>query len=224
VVGKLRFRDRIRSAGHRVFAVVQQRRKLSEKAEAEVKKLYRQLMGTTRAVLREAHSAVAAAKRRAKTLAPVLRQRVQGLGQQIKSLSRLTQRVLEQIKGRVLKGDTHHPNKVLSVFETHTEAIRKRKKAKPNALGKLVKVQEAEGQFITDYQVCRQRVPDGNLWEPSLERHQQLFGGPPHMVTADPGFALAANEQEATARGVPRVALPRRGRLSAARRAHQKQR
>ena len=95
---------------------------------------------------------------------------------------------------------------------------------KPTEFGKLVKIQEAESQFITDYEVCAERVPDGELWEPSLERHQQLFGRPPHLATADAAFASAANERAATAREIKHVALPRRGRLSAARRAHQQQR
>jgi hypothetical protein len=66
----------------------------------------------------------------------------------------------------VLHGDTHYPDKVLSVFESHTEAIRKGKTTKPTEFGKLVKIQEAEAQFITDYAVCATRVPDQTLWEP----------------------------------------------------------
>jgi len=223
-VGPLRFRDRTRSVGRRLLEIAQQSRQPGEDAQAKVKKLYRQLMGTTRAVVREAQKAVAQAKRRAKKLAPRARQRVQGLGQQVKHMRELTQRVLEQTKARVLKGNTHHPHKVLSVFETHTEAIRKGKKVKPTEFGKLVKVQEAENQMVTDYEVCAEQVADGQLWDSSLERHQQIFGGPPHLATADAAFSSAANEQTATARGVRRVALPRRGRLSAARRAHQTQR
>jgi transposase, IS5 family len=222
-VGKLRFRDRTRSVGRRVFAIAEQSRKLGEEAQAGLKKLYRQLMGTTRAVLRASARAVASAKRRAKQLAPRLRPQVQGLCQQVKQMSALTQRVLEQTRARVLKGDTHYPGKVFSVFEPHTEAIRKGKKLKPTEFGKLVKIQEAEAQFITDYEVCAERVPDGKLWEPSLERHQQLFGRAPHLATADAGFASAANEAAATKRGVGRVALPRYGRISASRRLRQKQ-
>ena len=223
-VVKVRFRDRTRSVRRRVFQIVQQSRKVGEKAQAEMKKVYRRLMGTTRAVVREARKAVAQAQRQAKKLAPRVRQRVQGLGQQVKQMRQLTQRVLEQTRARVLKGNTRHPHKVLSMFETHTEAIRKGKKVKPTEFGKLVKVQEAENQMVTDYEVCAEQVADGELWDSSLERHQQIFGGPPQVATADAGFSSAANEQTATDRGVRRVVLPRRGRLSAARRAHQKQR
>ncbi len=223
VVGKLRFRDRTRSVARRVFAIAEQSRKWGEEAQAGLKQLYRQLMGTTRAVVRQAARAVASAKRRVKKLAPRLRPKVQGLSRQVKQMTQLTQRVLEQTRARVLKGDTHYPGKVLSVFEPHTEAIRKGKKLKPTEFGKLVKIQEAEAQFITDYEVCSERVADGKLWEPSLERHQQLFGRPPHLATADAAFASAANEEAATKRGVRRIALPRYGRISASRRLRQKQ-
>jgi len=46
---------------------------------------------------------------------------------------------------------------LLSIFETHTEVIRKGKANKPNEFGKLVLIQEAENQIITHYQVCQQR-------------------------------------------------------------------
>jgi IS5 family transposase len=132
--------------------------------------------------------------------------------------------VREQTKARGLKGDTHNPHQVRSVFETPTEAIRKGKKVKPTEFGKRVKVQEAENPFITDYQVCSERVLEGQLGRPRLERPEPIFEGASHLATADAAFRSAANEQAATVRGMRRVALPRRGRWSASRRAHQKQR
>jgi len=221
--GRLRFRDRTRSMGRRVFAILQQSRRVGEAAQGRVRHLYRQLMGTTRAVVRQAKRAVQQALRRGRKLAPAARQRVEGLCQQVRQMTALTERVLVQTKARVLQGDTHYPDKLFSVFETHTEAIRKGKAAKPTEFGKLVKIQEAEG-FITDYEVCAQRVPDGDLWVPSLERHQQLFGRPPRLAVGDAAFASAANERAAIERGVERVALPSRGRLSASRRVFQRQR
>jgi len=124
----------------------------------------------------------------------------------------LVRRVLAQARARVLKGDTHHPDKVLSIFEPHTEVIRKGKAAKPTEFGNVVKLQEADGQIITDYQVCAPRVPDDCLWGPALERHRALFGRPPRLAVADAGFASTANEHMAARLGVQRVALPRRGR------------
>ena len=53
-VGQLRFRDRRRSVSRRVFAIAAQSRKLGEEGQAGLKKLYRQWMGATRAVVRQA--------------------------------------------------------------------------------------------------------------------------------------------------------------------------
>jgi IS5 family transposase len=67
------------------------------------------------------------------------------------------QQVLRQTRERVLRGNTKAEGKLLSIFETHTEVIRKGKAHKPNEFGKLVLIQEAENQIITLYQVCEQR-------------------------------------------------------------------
>lgn len=65
---------------------------------------------------------------------------------------------------------------------------------KPNEFGKLVKVQEAENQIITHYEVYDQRPADSALLVPSVEQHIVLFERAPDLVTADPGFFSAANE------------------------------
>ena len=122
-----------------------------------------------------------------------------------------------QTRARIVQGNTHYPDKLLSLFEPHTEAIRKGKAVKPTEFGKVVKIQEAEAQFITDYEVCERRVPDQALWVPSLVRHEELFGRAPRLAVADAGFASRANEQAAHARGVAHVVLPRQRRQGRAR-------
>jgi IS5 family transposase len=214
VVGKVkaRFRDRTRSLRHRIFEIAQQSRKATEQAQGKMKAAYRRVMGTTRTVLREAQRAVEGAKRKARQMEWKVQQEVKELSREVGHMSELTRQVLAQTKARVLKGDTHYRHKIFSVFETHTEAVRKGKAAKPTEFGKVVKIQEAENQFITDSEVCAERVPDQTLWGSSLERHQALFNRPPDLATADGGFASAANELQAQAMGVKHVALVRRRR------------
>jgi IS5 family transposase len=131
----------------------------------------------------------------------------------------LVQRVVGQTRARVLGGDTHVPDKVLSVFEPHTETIRKGKIAKPNEFGNLVTIQEAEHQIITAYEVHAGRPADVTLWTPALDRHQTIFGRAPDLAAGDRGFSSARNEQAAVDRGVRRVILPRSGPKSPPRRA-----
>jgi IS5 family transposase len=117
-----------------------------------------------------------------------------------------------QTRARVLRGDTHFPGKVVSLFEAHTEILRKGKLAKPTEFGRLVKIQEAEAQFITDYEVCERGQSERALWEPALDRHIALFDHPPHLAVADGGFASRSNELAAQARGIRQVVLPRQSR------------
>jgi len=95
---------------------------------------------------------------------------------------------------------------------SHTEIIRKGKLAKPTEFGRLVKIQEAEAQFITDYEVCERGQAERALWEPALDRHIALFGHAPRLAVADGGFASRSNERAAQARGVRHVVLPRQAR------------
>jgi IS5 family transposase len=98
----------------------------------------------------------------------------------------------------------------VSLFEPHTEVIRKGKAAKPTEFGKMVKIQEAEAQIVTHYEVYEERPWDSDLLLPALEVHRQLLGRMPYLVTADAAFFSHRNTLTAQARGVKRVAIPNR--------------
>lgn len=121
-------------------------------------------------------------------------------------------------------GDRHYPDKVFSIFEPDTEAIRKGKAAKPTEFGKLVKIQEAENQIIVDYEVYDERPADAELLLPAIAKHKEVFGRAPHLLAADAAFFSAANETAAQAAGVKQVAIPSKATKSPVRRAHQKER
>jgi IS5 family transposase len=124
----------------------------------------------------------------------------------------------------VLGGDSHAEGKLLSLFEPHTEVIRKGKAHKPNEFGRLVRIDEVENGIVSGYQVLAGNPADSMSWMPALEQHQACFGRAPKMASGDRGFFSAKNEEEAHALGVKKVALPARGRLSATRSQQQKQR
>ena len=215
-------RNRLRSVTRDVLRISYEAR--SPKTRDALVQSYRKLMVTTRAVLRDADTMVRRLAQRRRMavarIAPVL-QRAQD---QLQQMRPVVARVLAQTRARVLGGDTHVADKVLSVFEPHTETIRKGKIAKPTEFGKLVTIQEAEHQIITAYEVHDTRPADVTLWTPALDRHQQIFGRAPDLAAGDRGFSSATNEQDALDRGVRRVILPRRGPKSAARRAYERQR
>jgi len=84
--------------------------------------------------------------------------------------------VVRQTKARVMQGITQFPDKLLSLFEPHTEIIRKGKAAKPNEFGSVVALQEAENQIITHYEVFEKRTSDQRLLQPALQEEAKALG------------------------------------------------
>jgi Transposase domain (DUF772)/Transposase DDE domain len=220
--GRGRIRDRRRSVGRRVLIMGRQARS-PETREALVRS-DRQLMATTRAVVRDAATMVRRISHRLRRAAPAVATTLTETRARLQQIQPLVTRILAQTRARLVGGDTHVRDKVLSIFEPHTEAIRQGKIAKPTEFGKLVTIQEAEHQIVTGDDVHAVRPADMTRWTPALDRHIAIFGRAPDLAAADRGFGSAKNEDAALARGVRRVVLPRSGRKSPARRAYERQR
>jgi transposase, IS5 family len=136
----------------------------------------------------------------------------------------LVGKVIEQTRQRVFGGNRHVVGKIVSLFEPHSQVIRKGKAHKPNEFGRLVRVDEVENGIVSGYEVLAGNPDDSGSFLPAVKQHQSCFGRTPEMATGDRGFFSAKNEREAKELGVKHVALPARGRLSRKRAQHQKQR
>jgi transposase, IS5 family len=216
-----RIRNRLRSVTRRVLIIGYEAR--SPKTRDAMVKSYRKLMATTRAVLRDTATMVRRLGQRVRTAHPQVQPMLRRAQDRLQQLHPLVQRVVDQTRARILGGDTHVPDKVLSLFERHTVTIRKGKISKPNEFGNLVTIQEAEHQIVTAYEIHAGRPADVTLWTPALDRHQAILDRAPDLAAGDRGFSSATNEQAAIDRGVRRVILPRRGPKSPARRAYERQ-
>lgn len=218
-------RNRLRSVAHRLIEIGKASRGRGAAALARQQAGYQKLMGITQRILGHAKRVTREVRQGIKRAPTALGQiLIEGLAQHLDEVSALTHRVLAQTQARVFGGNTHFPHKLLSLFETATEAIRKGKAAKPTEFGKLVKIQEAEHQVVTDYTVYAERPTDESLLLPAIVKHEAIFARPPALVAADAGFFSAANEQQAQAAGIPKVAIPNKQTRSPARWAFQRQR
>src|SRR5260370_23650919 len=203
VAGKAgtQMRDRSRSAKLKVLAIARASRNKTEQGRQKMKNAYVRLLEITSRVGGQAKkfsSEIAEGVKRGNL--SVLHKAKKQLDEMIPRV----QQVLRQTRERVLRGNTQADGKLLSVFETHTEVIRKGKANNPNEFGKLVVVQEAENHIITHYEVCDQRPADATLLEGCLAQHVEQFGRAPDSVAADPGFFSPANESKAEGNGVRR--------------------
>lgn len=223
VLGR-RVRNRLRATRRRVWEITRASRP-QRRAGPRMVEGYRRLIALTRATIQEARRVVrevATGVRRAvgvKATGAVARSY-----QVIETLLPRVEAVIQQTRVRVWGGDTHYREKLFSLFEPHTEAIRKGKAAKPTEFGKLVKIQEAEHGLVIDYAVYARRPADKTLLQPAIARHTEAFGRPPHLLAADAGFWSGANRQAAERSGVRRFCVPAAGPPSAAQRHTQRQR
>lgn len=220
--GRRALRNRVRSVTRRGLEIMYLAR--SPKTRDGLVRSYRRLLATTRAVVREADTMTRRVSQRLRTVDARTRRRLTRLQTRVRTIVPLVRRVIAQTEQRVLHGDTHVPDKVMSLFEPHTEGIRKGKRVKPTEFGKLLTIQEAEHQVVTAYAVHEERPADQTLWVPALDAHEAIFGHAPDLAAADRGFASGANEQAAIDRGVRRVILPWPGAKTPTRRAHERQR
>jgi len=200
------------------------RSKAQNQGKEKLQNAYQRLLNTTGQVVAQAKRIVEQTQKRVRKSRGNAARRLKALRAELERMIPLVQQVMRQTKARVFHNDLHAPEKLVSLFETATEIIRKGKSAKPTEFGRLVKIQEAENQIITDYEVCEKRPADSALLIKSLEAHRQKLGCVPSVVAGDAAFYSAANEAAAKEMGVKQVAIPNRSTTSAERRSLQKKR
>jgi IS5 family transposase len=211
----------MRSVRRSILEIARGSRDVSEKGREKRARAYSSLLEITSRVVGQARQFSMEIDNHVKHGPRIILQKAKW---QLDEMIPLVQQVMRQTRQRVLGGDTRAEGKIVSVFEPQTEVIRKGKAGKPNEFGKLVKIQEAENQIVTHYEVFEERPSDASLLTPSLERHLEQFGQAPQVAAADAGFFSAANEARARELGVKWVAVPSHSSKSQTRRQHQKKR
>jgi IS5 family transposase len=206
-------RDRTRSAARLAHRLARGARRVAADQQAG----YRRLLGVARASRRQAAQV-------AQHLTDVSTAAAARLVAELEQVGALVERVVDQTRRRVLAGEAVPAReKVLSLFEPHTELICRGKARRAAEFGHKLWLGEVEGGLISQYQVLAGAPSDVEPLLPSLDAHVQQFGHPPAVLAMDRGGYSAANEAGATARGVTRVCLPRAGPRTAARAAHERQ-
>jgi transposase, IS5 family len=134
----------------------------------------------------------------------------------------LAKRVIQQATRRVLQGEqVPAAKKIVSIFEEHTDIIRRGKESRPVEYGHKVWLNEVEGGLVSHYRILDGNPSDAQQWKPSLNAHLKTFHQPPHQASGDRALFSEPNEQLAHDLGVRRVILPQRGHRSKARLKHE---
>jgi IS5 family transposase len=202
------FTNRTRSARRRMQQI--QRMTAQQRQQQQVPK-YRELLRITRQVVQNARQVVEPTEGIG-GIDVVAGLVIDQLRQQIASYCDLADRVIDQTRRRVIEGEqVPSEQKIYSIFEPHTDLIKRGKVLKPVEFGHKVFLAESAEGLITDYRVLKGNPADSDNVEASLERHQQTFQRPPEWYAGDRGFYSADNVQRCQQAEVGKVCIPQRG-------------
>lgn len=192
-------------------------RKRTDEAKVIGKQYYQELLEMTAKTTQQAEQVLA-------HLETQTNQAARKMTQSLKTFIPLAQKVMDQTRRRVFKEEkVPAQEKIVSIFEAHTDIICRGKESKPVEYGHKIWLDEVDGGIVTHYRILDGNPNDETQWEPSLNAHLETFQQPPEQASADRGLYSAPNEKFAQDLGVERVILPKRGYKSQQRREREQQ-
>src|SRR5205823_2938614 len=202
------FRKRTRAARRRMQEI--QRLTPKQQYERQTKK-YRELIGVTEEVVDSAQRVVAQTRKaRGKNLVADLA--IGELRKEIDHYCELGERVIDQARRRVLEGEqVPNAEKIYSIFEAHTDLIKRGKVQTPLEFGHKVFLAESVQGLITQYEVLEGNPNDEQHVEPSLKCHKKMFGHVPELYSTDRGFFSEKNVKLCERKSVKVVCIPQCG-------------
>jgi IS5 family transposase len=202
------FRDRTRSARRRMYEI--QRMTTRQRHEQQTGK-YRELIGIVEEVVDSARTAIEnTGKTRGKDMLADLA--IAETRKEIEHFCSLGSRVVDQSRRRVLNGEqVPNAEKIYSIFEPHTDLIKRGKVQTPIEFGHKVFLAESAQGLITQYQVLDGNPVDEQHVAASLEDHKRTFGHAPELYGSDRGFFSERNVTSCKQGGVKVVCIPQRG-------------
>ena len=202
------FHNRTRAARRRMQEI---QRMSPQQRHARQTSKYRQLVALGEEVVVAARSVLARTEK-AQVTDPLDQARIHGLRQEIKHFCHLGDRVLDQTRRRVFCGETvPAQEKVYSIFEDHTDLIKRGKIETPLEFGHKILLAESAQGLISHYEVLDGNPPDERHVPPVLEKHRETFGHVPASLGADRGFFSEQNLETCKQQGVTMPSIPQRG-------------
>ena len=135
-----------------------------------------------------------------------------GLGAELAAFLPSMKHVVKQAARREAGETVPAKERIFSIFEPHTELIKRGRRHKPVEFGHTILLCQSPEKFITDYEVYENRMADCELTETVLDRHENLFGEPPDVLAGDKGFCPDAETYRQLEERVGTLAIPRRMR------------
>jgi IS5 family transposase len=154
---------------------------------------YRELIGIAKEVIESAPTAL---RRTGKACGKdiITDLAIAELRKEIEHFCDLGVQVIDQSRRRVLNGEqVPTAEKLYSIFEPHTDLIKRGEVQTPIEFGHKVFLAESARGLFTQYEVLDGNPVDEQHVVISLERHKQTFGDVPELYGSDRGFFSEKN-------------------------------
>ena len=130
----------------------------------------------------------------------------QGLAAEIDHFVALSRRVIDQTRRRVVEGESvPAEEKIVSIFEEHTDIIRK--DGRDTYYGHKVYLTVGASSMVLDCEVVRGNPADSTRAIKMIDRQTEIYGRPPRQATFDGAFSSKVNLETIKKSGVEDVAF-----------------
>lgn len=125
----------------------------------------------------------------------------------------IVEKIIAQAESRVFKGEmVSSDKKVYSLFEEHTELLKRGKAGKPVEFGHKVLLAETGEKFILHYNALPKQQADTTLIEDTIKAHHKIFGKAPDVLAADKGFYESREQIRKLSDKIDTVSICKKGR------------
>jgi IS5 family transposase len=195
---RILFQDHSRRAKRRLLGIMNSRSKKDRKRK------YTDLIKVTDKTINYAHKAIEAIDKGASTSNGLILLRLD-----LNQYSQLAARVVDQTQRRVLLGESvPAADKVVSLFETHTDIIVKDRR--DTFFGHKICLAGGASNLIVDCLIVDGNPADSSLTVEMLDRQKQLYGKYPLKVALDGGFASKENLNKAKEKQIKDVCFAKK--------------
>lgn len=175
----------------KVRAIGQAARSKSASKQTRTEKGYRELLAMAKDLLSRAGTLLAVVAVKATSM-------LDGVAkdQELQHYVELTRKVCDNARRRVVEGEAvSNAEKIFSIFEPHTELIKRDKQPNPLEFGHRVLVIEDAAGFVCHYEVLANGVQDVDVVVPVMKKLQKRFKNKIERASFDRGFHSPENQK-----------------------------
>jgi transposase, IS5 family len=129
-----------------------------------------------------------------------------------------TTTIVAQTRSRLAGQMPDSASRLVSLHDPDARPIRKGRIDRPVEFGYKTQVIDNDDGIVVDYALEAGNPPDAPQLAPAISRIRRRAGRTPRSVTADRSYGEAAVDRDLEALGVRTVAIPRKAKISPARR------